>query len=92
LELTPLDNRCTASNDAFQKTQSVVGGVGNDTGIGFTRSMFAFSPYSRITQKLPGTGEADVCKCLHLLEWLDCNLPWAGTDQAHALSPEIKET
>jgi hypothetical protein len=61
------DNRCTASNDAFQKTQSVVGGVGNDTGIGFFHSMFALSFYSRVTQQLPGTGFASAYTFLSCL-------------------------
>jgi hypothetical protein len=70
----------------FKKTQSVVGGVGNDTGIGFSHSMFAFSLNSRVTQKLPGAGADWLCKRLHVLELLDCCLRWAGTDQVRALT------
>ena len=74
------------SNDAFQKNQSVVGGVGNDTGIGFSHSMFALSPHSRVTQQLPGTGEDGLCKCLYILELLNCYLRWIGTDQVSVLT------
>ena len=70
----------------FKKTQSVVGGVGNDTGISFSHPMFALSLHSRVTQQLPGTGEDGLCKCLYILELLNCCLRWAGTDQVSALT------
>lgn len=70
----------------FKKTQLVVGGVGNDTGISFSHSMFAFSLNSRVTQKLPGKGEDWLCKCLYILELPDCSLRWAGTDQVCVLT------
>ena len=70
----------------FKKTQSVVGGVNNDTGIGFSHSMFALSPHSRVTQQLPGTGEDGLCKCLYILELLNCYLRWIGTDQVSVLT------
>ena len=74
------------SNDAFQKNQSVVGGVGNDTDIGFSRSMFALSLNSRVTQQVQGTGEDWLCQRLYILELLDCYLRWAGIDQVCALT------
>ena len=70
----------------FKKTQSVVGGVNNDPGIGVSHSMSALSLHSRVAQQLPGTGEDGLCKCLYIFELFDCCLPWAGTDQASALT------
>ena len=75
----------------FKKTQSVVGGVGNDSGIGFSHPMFALSLHSRVTQQLQGTGEDGLCKCLYIFELFDCYLRWVGTDQVSALTAQLKK-
>ena len=73
----------------FKKTQSVVGGVNNDTGIGVSHSMSALSLHSRVTQQLPGTGEGGHGKCLYVFELFDCYLRWAATDQVSALNAQF---
>jgi hypothetical protein len=45
-------NCMTRQTTRFDETQPVVGGVGDDTGIGLSHSMFAFSLHSRVTQQL----------------------------------------
>jgi hypothetical protein len=75
----------------LKKTQSVVGGVNNDTGIGVSHSMSALSPHSRVTQQLPGAGADGLCKCLYIFELFDCYLRWVGTDQVSALTAQSKK-
>ena len=76
----------TRQTTRFDETQPVVGGVGNDTGIGLSRSMFALSLYSRATQQLRSTGENGLCKRLYILELFNCFLRWTGTDQVSVLT------
>jgi hypothetical protein len=83
---TPRQSLHSESRCNSKKTQLVVGGVNNDTGIGLSHSMSALSPHSRVTQQLPGTGEDGLCKCLYIFELFDCHFPWAGTDQASPLT------
>ena len=73
----------------FKKTQLVVGGVNNDTGIGLSHTMSALSLHSRVTQKMPGTGANGLCKRLYILELFDCCLRWIGTDQVGALTVQL---
>ena len=76
----------------LKKTLSVVGGVNNDTGIGFSYSMSALSLHSRVTQQLPGTGEDGHGKCLYIFELFDCYLRWVGIDQVSALTNQFKNS
>jgi hypothetical protein len=55
--------------------------VHNDTGVGISHFMFAISIHSGVAPQLPGPGDDNFRKRLHIFELFNCTLPGVRTDK-----------